>query len=69
MNNNNKDEQNNNIIKALLHLTIINDLVKQINNKKIKILKEIYIKYFKDKHNNITYNEFQSNIFKKIRSK
>jgi len=53
-----------NIIKTLIHLTIMNDLVKQINNKKIKILKQIYKQYFKDK-TNMTYIQFQWSIFKK----
>lgn len=54
------------VIKALLHLTVMNDLVSQINKKKIKVLKEIYKDYFKGKCD-ITFAQFQNSIFKKNR--
>ena len=57
---------NENIIKALLHLTVMNDLVGQINKKKIKVLKNIYKDYFKGKCD-MTFTQFQNSIFKKNR--
>lgn len=54
------------VIKALIHLTVMDDLVKQINKKKIKVLKNIYKDYFKGECD-MTYAQFQNSIFKKNR--
>jgi hypothetical protein len=54
------------VIKALLHLTVMDNLVKQINKKKINILKNIYKDYFKGECD-MTYAQFQNSIFKKNR--
>lgn len=54
------------VIKALIHLTVMDDLVKQINKKKINVLKGIYKDYFKGECD-MTYAQFQNSIFKKNR--
>jgi hypothetical protein len=54
------------VITALLHLTVMDNLVKQINKKKINVLKGIYKDYFKGKCD-MTYAQFQNSIFKKNR--